>query len=130
MVAHPVALAQAKTYAQSGRFPEMLAACQQVVEIHGDNVDSVLDVGALLLSFGFLARARECFERVRALAPNDPRPVVNLANLARERGDHAESGRLYSALFEQLPDHPVIRRNALVSLEGQRGQTPFNRDPI
>ena len=49
MVAHPVALQQAKTHAQSGRFPEMLAACQQLVEIHGDNVDGVLDVGALLL---------------------------------------------------------------------------------
>lgn len=105
------------THAQSGRFPELLAVCQQLVETHGDNVDALLDVGALLLNFGFLTRARKCFERVRVLAPNDPRPVVNLANLARECGDHAESRRLYTALQGQIPDNPVIRRNALVSLE-------------
>ena len=57
------------------------------------------------------------FERVRVLVPNDLRPVVNLANIAREAGEHGESRRLYGALLERLPDHPVIRRNALVSLE-------------
>jgi len=51
------------------------------------------------------------------LVPNDLRPVVNLANVAREAGEHGESRRLYGALLERLPDHPVIRRNALVSLE-------------
>jgi len=76
-----------------------------------------LSVGTLLLNFGYLTRARECFERVRVLVPNDLRPVVNLANVAREAGEHGESRRLYGALLERLPDHPVIRRNALVSLE-------------
>ncbi|MEN6490070.1 MAG: methyltransferase domain-containing protein [Smithella sp.] len=110
-------LSNAQTHAQSGRFPEMLAVCRQIIEAHGDNVDALLDVGALLLNFGFLCRARECFERVRDLTPNDLRPVVNLANLAREAGDHAESSRLYAALLERLPNHPVIRRNALISME-------------
>ena len=40
-----------------------------------------------------------------------------MANLAREAGEHARSRNLYTLLLERLPDHPVIRRNALVSLE-------------
>lgn len=95
----------------------MLAACRQIIDAHGDNVDVLLDVGALLLNFGFFSRARECFERVRTLAPDDLRPVVNLANLARDAGDHAESRLLYAALQEHFSNHAMIRRNALVSLE-------------
>ena len=107
----------AQAYAQAGRFDACLGTCQQIVDAHGNSPDALLSVGALLLNFGFLSAARQCFVRTRALAPNDLRPLVNLANLARDAGDHAESRRLYTALLKQFPDHPVIRRNALVSLE-------------
>ena len=43
-------LQQAQSDAQSGRFPEMLVACRQIVDTHGDNVNALLDVGALLLT--------------------------------------------------------------------------------
>lgn len=95
----------------------MLAACRQIVEAQHDDVDALLAVGALLANFGYLARARECFERVRLLAPDDLRPLVNLANLARDAGEHAESSRLYAALQAALPNQPVIRRNGLVGQE-------------
>lgn len=100
-----------------GNFEASLASCQQIVAQHSSNADAVLHVGALLLSFGFLSAARRCCAHVCALAPTDPRPVVDLANVAREAGDHAESRRLYALLLKQLPDHPIVRRNALVSLE-------------
>ncbi len=103
--------------AQAGRFPEMLAACQELVERHGENAGMLLDVGALFLDFGFVSRARECFERALGLAPEDTRPVANLANLARDAGDHGASRRLYQALLRHLPKHPVIRRNAVIGLE-------------
>jgi len=95
----------------------MLDTCREIVGTHDINIDVLLGVGVLLLNFGFLAHARECFERARALVPNDLRPLVNLANLACDAGNHAESRRLYAELQERLPDHPVIRRNVLVSLE-------------
>lgn len=107
----------AKTQAQSGRFLEMLEGCQQIVETHSHDVETLLDVGTLLLNFGYLTRARECFDRVRVLAPNDLRVVVNQANLARDTGDHAEARRLYAALQAALPNQAVIRRNLLVSQE-------------
>ena len=111
------ALQAAQAHAQAGRFSEMLAFCQQIMATQADDVVALLDVGVLLLNFGYLSRARECFERVRLLAPGDLRPVVNLANLAREAGDHAQSRRLYDGLVARQPQHPVIRRNALVSGE-------------
>ena len=107
----------APSHAQSGRFPDMLAACQQIMHSHAQDPNVLLDVGTLLLNFGFLTKARLCFETARRRAPKDLRPLVNLANVAREAGDQAEARRLYAQLLGQLPDHPVVRRNALVSLE-------------
>jgi protein O-GlcNAc transferase len=110
-------LQTAQTQAQTGRFTDMLATCQQLIEAGHDDGAALLDVGTLLLNFGYLSRARSCFARARALAPNDLRPLVNLANLARDAGDHAQARQLYGALQTALPNHPVIRRNALVSQE-------------
>jgi protein O-GlcNAc transferase len=112
-----VQIQQAYTYAQAARRREMLAVCQQITETHSDDVDALLDIGVLFLNFGYIARARECFERVQSLVPSDLRPVVNMANLSRDAGDHADARRLYAALQSAMPNHPVIRRNFLVSQE-------------
>jgi protein O-GlcNAc transferase len=117
MTAWRANLALAQTHAQSSRFEPMLAICQQIIEAHSDDVAALLDVGTLLQNFGYLTRARACFERVRLLAPNDLRPQVNLANLARETGDHTEAQRLYAAVQAAQPNHRVFRRNLLVSQE-------------
>ena len=55
---------------------------------------------------------RRCYQRAQALAPNDLRAQVNLANLARDASEYGTAGCLYNELLHQLPDHPVIRRNA------------------
>jgi len=106
-----------RTLAQTGQTAELLAACRQSIDTHADDVTILLDVGALLLQFGFLGLARECFLRSRSLAPQLPGPLVNLANLEREYGNHTTASQLYAFLQTQLPQHPVIRRNALVGLE-------------
>ena len=110
-------LLAAQSHAQSGRFPDMLATCQHIIQTHSEDVDALLNVGTLLLSFGYLTRARECFERVGMLAPNDLRAVLDLANLARDTGEHAQSLRLYADLQALQPNNSVIRRNCLVSQE-------------
>lgn len=126
MLAYPL-IQLASAHAQSGRFPEMLALCQEVVDAHAGEVDALLGVGALLQSFGYLSRARVCLEQVRALAPNDLRCIVNLANLAREAGDHAQAQQAYTALQVALPHNPVIRRNALTSQEYDPAVTDAQR---
>jgi hypothetical protein len=67
----------------------MLAVCHNILEAGKDNLTTQLDVGTLLSSFGFVDRARECFERGRLLVPDDLRSVINLANLARDVGEHS-----------------------------------------
>ena len=109
-------LQEAAALGASGRFAEMWALGDELVQ-GTDDVALLLDLGALLSSYGFLTDARACYERAQAIAPADLRATVNLANLARDAGEHAEARRLYTELLHQLPDHPVIRRNALTSLE-------------
>ena len=117
----------AQYQAQAAHFPEMLGTCQQIVEAHSGDANALLDVGALLLNFGYLARTRDCFERVQLLAPHDLRAQMNLANLARDSGDHATAQRLYEALQLAQPNSPVIRRNALVSQEYNLAVTDAQR---
>ncbi len=80
-------------------------------------VDDLLNRGARHCSQGELSTARACFEQAVALAPNDLRATINLANLDREEGSHRVSSQRYADLLRQLPQHPVIRRNALTGLE-------------
>lgn len=103
--------------AQSAHFSEMLAACRALRIEQPHSFDTHLALGSLLSNYGFLAEARSCYERAQSIAPTDLRAQVNLANLARDAGEHAEARRFYAELLRQLPDHPVIRRNALTSLE-------------
>ena len=105
-------LQEAAALGALGRFAEMLALGEELVQGAND-VALLLDVGALLSSYGFLSEARQCYEKAQTIAPTDLRATVNLANLARDAGEHAEARRLYTELLRQLPDHPVIRRNAL-----------------
>jgi len=120
-------LSMAQSQAQAAHFPEMLGTCQQIIEAHSDDANALLDVGVLLLNFGYLARAHDCFERVQLLAPHDLRAPMNLANLARDGGDHATAQRLYEALQLAQPNSPVIRRKALVSQEYNPGVTDAQR---
>ena len=110
-------LTVARQHAEAGRFAEFLALCRQVSDALADDPNAQLDLGALLSSYGFLADAQACYERAQAIDPADLRAKVNLANVARDTGEHTEARRRYTELLRQLPDHPVIRRNALTSLE-------------
>lgn len=108
---------EATGLAQSGRFPEMLAVCRRILDDSGADIASLLDVGALLSSYGFLTDARACYEKAQTLAPSDLRATINLANLARDAGEQAQARGLYAQLLQALPNHPVICRNALTGHE-------------
>jgi predicted O-linked N-acetylglucosamine transferase (SPINDLY family) len=110
-------LQAAQQAAQEARFDAFLAECQAILDQHGNDIDAVLHIGSVLLAFGFLSSARKCFLHVQSLAPRDLRPLVNLANVAQQQGDHAECRRLYASALQHLSNHPVIRRNALLSVE-------------
>jgi predicted O-linked N-acetylglucosamine transferase (SPINDLY family) len=117
----------AQQAAQQARFDDLLRLSEHIMAMHGSELEALLSVGALLQSFGFLSPARDCLLRARAIAPNDLRPIAQLASLATDMSEHEESLRLYGFLQQQLPDHPVVRRNALTSLQYCPTATPEER---
>ena len=112
-----IELKQAHANANSALFPEMLAACERIVEHNGNDLEAILGVGTLLLNFGYLTQALIEFERAQVIAPNDQRALINLANLARNIGNHVDAKRLYAKLQTRLPNNHVIRRNGLLTQE-------------
>jgi protein O-GlcNAc transferase len=110
-----LSLKSARTLACEARFDHMLEQCDQLLARQPDDAATLLDVGALLLDFGFLARAGACFERAQMLLPDDPRPGINLANVAMEAGRHDEVCQRYTALLGRWPNQATLHRNALNS---------------
>lgn len=53
--------------------------------------------------------------------------MANLANVARDAGDHAQARQLYARLLAALPDHTVVRRNYLTGLEYDPAITDADR---
>lgn len=113
-------LREASAAGASARFAEMRSRCEALLRATED-VERLLDIGALFVAHGFLTQARDVYTRAQRINPTDLRVSANLANLARDAGDHKVARRLYAELLHQLPDHPVIRRNALTGLEYDPG---------
>lgn len=123
-------LAQASALAGAGRFAEMRRLCaQQAADLHQCEaggatelpltglVANWLDLGVLLMNTGFFSDAEHAYQQAARLAPADLRAAINLASLARETGQHALARQRYADLLRLQPGQPVLRRNALVSLE-------------
>jgi predicted O-linked N-acetylglucosamine transferase (SPINDLY family) len=102
--------------AAAARFTEMRHAARDASQ-KASNIDLLLDIGGVLLAYGYLSDAQATFDRAQQLAPNDLRARLNLANVLRESGDHDQARDIYAFLQEKLPDNPVVRRNALIGLE-------------
>jgi len=108
-------LAMAISQANSADFIRMMATCEKIIAEHTEDPAAVLDVGALLLNFGFISRATDCFKHVLDLDPQKWQSQLNLANAACDAGQHGVALDLYSDLQTKQPNHPMIRRNVLVS---------------
>lgn len=113
----PDTLNLARRQAEAGQFAEFRVLCRRLAAGSPADLPTQLDVGTLLSGYGFLTEARACYTQAQRIAPTDRRALVNLANLAREAGDHSEARRLYTDVLTVWSDHPVMRRNALTSLE-------------
>lgn len=83
-------LSAAQACAARADFAGCLTRAQTLATAHANDPEALLSLGALLLSVGYLSAAEACFERVCALAPDDPRPWINRANRAREAGTIAK----------------------------------------
>ncbi len=109
-------LQQAATLAATGQFAQLQALCQPIID-STQEVALLLDYGVLLFNAGCLGLAQQAFTRAATLAPSDLRPAINLANGARDAGQHSQARQRYAHLLAHWPHHPVVRRNLLTSLE-------------
>lgn len=69
---HPDALTVARQHAEAGRFDDFVGLCRQVGESFPDEQAALLDVGALLANYGFLADAIVCYQRAHMARANRP----------------------------------------------------------
>jgi protein O-GlcNAc transferase len=118
---HSERLAGIVELAAKGQFDEFLCRCCELADSMLFDSALQIDVGVLLASYGFLSAAQACFERAEQLSPSDWRAPFNRAALAHMAGDHGREFLIYSNLTQQLPHHPVVRRNLLTSLEYDPG---------
>jgi protein O-GlcNAc transferase len=108
---------RARQYAWAGRSARMLAACQTCVDAYGQQAGVLMALGQLFLEFGYLDNGRLCFERLIRRQPAHLGARLSLAGLALQSGDPAGAVKAYLALLSEYPEHPTIRRNALLALQ-------------
>lgn len=110
-------LQQAQQLAAKGLFEQFLMVCSDITTHASECTNTQQSLARLYAAYGFLQSARDCYQKAQALQPNGLGSVANLANIARDAGDHTEARRLYTFLLERLSNHPVVRRNYLIGLE-------------
>ena len=108
---------RARQYAWAGRSARMLATCQTCVDAYGQDAGVLMALGQLFLEFGYLDNGRLCFERLLRRQPGHLAARLNLAALALQSAEPARAGQAYLALLSEYPEHPTIRRNALLALQ-------------
>jgi tetratricopeptide (TPR) repeat protein len=81
-------LTYARLLAQWNENRAALAQFEKLLESDPDSIDALYAAGALNLDRGDLARAREYFEHVLALFPNEDRARLYLGRIASEQGDY------------------------------------------
>lgn len=79
--------------------------------------DALLTLGKYFLEFGYCSDAELCFKEAAALRANDVRPLLNLANVYTQWGDHAKARGIYEALIQHGSTHAVVRRGLILCNE-------------
>lgn len=108
-------LASAVIHAQAAEFPKMLSICESIFDAHKDDPDAMVEMGGLLLNFGYISFARKCLTLASTAGPQAFRAQLSLANCYRDTGEHALAHDLIVQLQNAHPDNPVIWRNALLN---------------
>ena len=79
--------------------------------------DTLLEIGKSFLDHGYCTDAELCFVQARELCRIDVRPLINLANIYCQTGNHERSRSLYQAMIDAGATHPAIRRGLIVTSE-------------
>lgn len=120
-------LPMARRLGAQGKFDQFRSVCSRIARESVGDAAVLQELGGLYGAYGFLTEARDCYEQAGALLPSTIGHLANIANLARDAGEHTRAREIYTGLLEQLPDHPVVRRNFLTGLEYDPHARDFER---
>lgn len=112
-----------------GEEDEAIAVYRQVLEGDPMRRPAIVELGRLLRRRGDLAGARELLERARELVPDDDAVTLELALLARTKGDTEREEALYREILGRSPELWPVRLN-LGLLLLRRGENAAARREI
>lgn len=110
-------------YLRSGGLKLSAVIFEGLTAIQPEGAFYWLALGLTRDHLGDKLEAKRAYERAAQLQPTDPRPELNLAELALEAGDRARAGALLrraEAKAEAAGDQPLVRKaRALLALAGR-----------
>lgn len=83
--------------------------------------NELLSLGNLLATAGLATLARQYFERILPLAPKNIGPLINLASLLNDIGEHRRARELCTAIAREVPRNVEVRRSVLTVNEYDLG---------
>ena len=103
---------------------QKLRPIYELAERSPDDPESVGRLGMVFAAYQDFERARVCYQRARALMPNDFRWTYYNANAEAELGRHAEAVALLKAALDLSSDYgPAMIRLADLQMESGQTQT-------
>jgi hypothetical protein len=94
-----VVFAEAAAHHRAGHAAEAEAGYRAVLAVQPEHLGALSNLGSLLRGLDRVEEAAELLDAAVAVAPpNDPRPLVNLANLRRLTGRWVQAAALYDEL--------------------------------
>lgn len=103
----------AQDHANFGRDKQFLEICDSLVSYQETKPSLIQKLGSLYLHYGYVSKARDCFERVMNSNPSDPSTALNLANAYLQLGQIEPCQKIYQDLQRRFPDDTQVLRHLL-----------------
>lgn len=100
----------AEAYAATGRSDRARQLYLRELRSNPGDIDTLLDLGALLLEMNRLDESREKFSRVLELEPENVEAHFEIGRVAERRGDTREAIREFDLVHRLDPEFPGVRR--------------------
>jgi tetratricopeptide (TPR) repeat protein len=120
----------AEAYAATGRHERARQLYLRELRRNPGDIDTLLDLGALLVEMNRGQEASEKFRRVLELDPEDVDAHFQLARLAEMQGDAEEAIRQFDVVHRLDADFPGVRRRLASLLMDRRTRDPKRVDDL
>ncbi len=103
----------AVAYLEAGELDKALASCDKALEADFENFEAAYNRGVVLEKMGKLDEAVVAYLASAELAPGDPDPFIDVAEIAFDRKDFAGAGKALASAFGCAPHQLELGLKAL-----------------